>query len=125
MNNRYEGIDGETLACEYMREHNIVVLERNYTCPQGEIDVVAKDGDYLVFCEVKSRKSARMGYPIEAVTPQKITQIVHTANWYLKSKRKMNADVRFDVAAVNLVSGEVEYIQNAFTAADAGKRNHW
>ena len=125
MNNRYRGIDGENAVCEYMRAHGFEILERNYSCYLGEVDIVAKDGDYFVFCEVKARKDARYGYAIEAVTPQKITQIIRTADWYIKSKRLSTVDVRFDVAAVDLTKEEIEYIPNAFTRNDMGRRNRW
>ena len=125
MNNRYEGLDGENTACEYMKAHGYEIVERNYSCKFGEVDVVAKDGAYLVFCEVKARKNARYGYAVEAVTPKKIAQIVKTAEWYLKAKRLMGTDVRFDVAQVDLTTGEVEYIPNAFTKNDVGRRNRW
>ena len=125
MNNRAKGIDAETMACEYMTAHGMTVLERNYACKTGEIDIVAEDGGYLIFCEVKARKNALYGYPVEAVTPQKITQIVRTAQWYLKSKRKVDADVRFDLALVDTTKETLDYIPNAFTADDMGRRNRW
>ena len=125
MNNRSEGIEGENMACDYMRSHGLEIVERNYSCALGEVDIVAKDGEYLVFCEVKARKSARYGYGVESVTPQKITQIVRTADWYIKSKRLFSVPVRFDIASVDLTGEEVEYIPNAFTRNDAGRRNRW
>jgi len=125
MNNRYEGIDGENMVCEYMQAHGYEILERNYSCVLGEVDIVAKDGEYIVFCEVKARRNARYGTAVEAVTPQKIAQIVKTADWYLKVKRKTSANVRFDVAAVDLTKEELDYIPNAFTRNDAGRRNRW
>ena len=125
MNNRYEGIDGENIAVRYMREHGMTILERNYSTPQGEIDVIATEGEYLIFCEVKARHSHRMGYAVEAVTPAKITQIVHTADWYLKRTRRIGCDVRFDIAAVDLDHETVDYTKNAFCRNDAGRRNHW
>ncbi len=111
--------------CQYMTARGMTILERNYSTPQGEVDIVAMDGEYLVFCEVKARRNNRMGYAVEAVTPQKITQIVRAAQWYLKCHHKENVDVRFDIAAVDLGEQSVEYIPNAFSQNDAGRRNHW
>ena len=115
------------MACEYMKAHGMRIVERNYVADHGigEIDIVAEEGDMLVFCEVKARRDNRMGYAIEAVTPAKIKQIVTTAEWYLRRKRITDRDIRFDVCAVNLTTHRVEYVPNAFTAADAGRRNHW
>ena len=123
-NNRRSGALGETLACEYLTALGYTILERNYTCPMGEVDVVATDGEYLFFVEVKARYGGNMGWPLEAVTPAKITQIVKVANWYLTVKR-VQKSVRFDVACVDLAAEKVSYIPNAFTAADAGRKNHW
>lgn len=125
MNNRGTGIDGESMAVEYMKAHGMRILERNYACKAGEVDVVAQDGEYIVFCEVKARKNGAYGYAVEAVTPQKITQIVRAAEWYLKVKKDSARCVRFDVACVDTTKEEVEYIPNAFTKNDAGRRNRW
>ena len=125
MNNRAEGIVGETIACAYMQEAGMRIVCRNYACPRGEIDIIAREGTYWVFCEVKARKGGRMGYPTEAVTPAKITQIVHACEWYLHANHLRDVDVRFDIAAVDLTSERVEYTRSAFTRNDAGRRNRW
>ena len=124
MNNRKEGILGEQLAVEYLEARGIKVLHRNYSCKVGEVDIVAQEGEYLLFVEVKARYGGNMGWPLEAVTPAKITQIVKTANWYLAVNR-LKTDVRFDVACVDLAAEQVTYIPNAFSASDMGRRRHW
>ena len=99
-------------------------MHRNYSCRMGELDIVARDGQFLVVTEVKARYGGNMGWPLEAVTPQKISQIVKATQWYMLVN-KLQVDVRFDIACVDLASEKVTYIPNAFTAADAGRRNHW
>lgn len=125
MNNLAAGIEGENMACAYMQNAGMTILMRNYNSRRGEIDVVADDHGVLVFCEVKARANTNMGYALECVTPAKITQIVHAAEDYLRAGHLLETDVRFDVCAVDLLREQVDYVKNAFTAADAGKRNHW
>ena len=126
MNNRREGVAGEQAACEYLQKQGLKILERNYSCHSGEIDVIALSGNTLVFVEVKARRNAEMGYALEAVTPQKIDRIVRTAQFYTLCKRCYERmDVRFDVVCVDTTSGKIEHIPSAFTAADGGRRRHW
>ena len=124
MNNRGTGALGETLAVAYMQQQGMRVIHRNYTCKAGELDILAYDGDYLAVVEVKARYGGNMGYPLEAVTPAKITQIVKATRWYL-TVNHLQCDVRFDIACVDLTNEIVEYVRNAFTQADAGRKNHW
>lgn len=123
-NNRRSGALGETLAVEYMQQQGMTILHRNYACRMGELDVIAYDGDYLVVTEVKARYGGNMGWPLESVTPQKIGQIVKATQYYLLVNH-VQRDVRFDIACVDLAAEKVEYVPNAFTANDAGRRNHW
>ena len=123
MNNRYEGIAGETAAVEYLQAKGYQIVERNYANKVGEIDIIARDKEYLVFVEVKTRRDDKFGKAIEAVTPDKITKIVKCATWYLTSHKLTQADVRFDIVCVGGES--IEHVVNAFTAADQGKRRHW
>ena len=66
---------GEELAARYLRERGLRVLERNWRCPEGEIDIVALDGDCLVVCEVKTRAGTGVGDPVEAVTWEKAMRL--------------------------------------------------
>ena len=113
MNNREHGIDGENIAVEYLKKQGYVILERNYSVKVGEIDIIAKDKDTIVFVEVKSRENTKFGRPIESITPQKVHHIIRTAQWYLSAKRKHNSPCRFDV--VEVLRGEVTHVKNAFT----------
>ncbi|MCW5214310.1 YraN family protein, partial [Desulfobulbus sp. US5] len=88
-------------------------LERNYRLRIGEVDIIARDGEYLVFIEVKTRRSTRFGSPFEAVDARKQQQIVKIASAYLQGKE---LPVRFDVVAVHLNGQDVriEVLKNAF-----------
>jgi putative endonuclease len=112
MNNRQVGAQKEALACEYLRQKGYVILEQNFRCRSGEIDIVARDGIYLVFVEVKFRSTNRLGGPLDAVDIRKQHKIRQVANWYLMQNRIENAWVRFDV--VGILGDEIEHIKDAF-----------
>lgn len=114
MNKREVGSRYEELVVHYLIEHGYRILERNYRTKQGEIDIIAKDGKYLVFLEVKYRKNEKLGYPSEAVSYAKQRRISRVALGYMNHHRYSIYDtpVRFDVAAI--LDGELEYIKNAF-----------
>ena len=119
MNKRETWVKGETAARDYLRNKGYLILKENYAGRMGEIDLIAKDGETIVFVEVKARENTEFGEPIEAVTPQKVRRIVLTAEQYLVTNRLMGADVRFDV--VEVLRGEVRHTANAFSLADAAK----
>jgi putative endonuclease len=112
------GIDSESMAVSYLKEHGYKIIKRNYRTKFGEIDIIAKDGDTIVFVEVKARKS-RAYSPKEAVTTNKKRKISMVALYYLKSTRQINLRARFDVVAIGSGnnSGAVEIIKNAFELA--------
>jgi putative endonuclease len=113
MNTRSVGTEWEGRAVEYLKRNNVRILERNYRCHLGEIDIIGKDGDTYVFVEVKYRKSGHYGYSYEAVTPKKQQTIMNVALVYLMS-RHIPSDVkmRFDVCGFD--NSELTYIKNAF-----------
>ena len=124
MNNRGKGVDGEVAVMEYLMKRGYLLLECNYKEKCGEIDIISQKDGVLVFTEVKNRTSDGFGTPLDAVTPQKISRIVKTAEMYLSRKKRFYNDCRFDVAIVRF--GEVEeYLENAFTKNDRGRKNHW
>jgi putative endonuclease len=91
---------GEDVAARHLTELGYQVLHRNWRCDIGEIDIVARDGDCLVVCEVKTRRSTAYGYPVEAVTPRKAARLRRlTARWLAESGVHP-ADIRIDVVAV-------------------------
>jgi putative endonuclease len=94
------GRKGEDLACKYLAEQGLVVLSRNWTCRDGELDVVATDGDQLVVCEVKTRSGVAYGTPDEAVTPTKLSRVRRLALRWLAAHRVGWCNVRVDVISV-------------------------
>ncbi|MDR1939898.1 MAG: YraN family protein [Clostridiales bacterium] len=109
---REEGVRGETAAERYLKDKGYEILDTNFVCYVGEIDIVARDGKTLVFVEVKSRQSLDYGRPIEAVTPSKVKKIRRTAEFYTLKNRRMDDDLRFDV--VEILRGEITHTKNAF-----------
>lgn len=113
MNKRAVGARYEKMACEYLRKSGYVIVEQNFHCRTGEIDVVAWEGNVLVFVEVKYRKNLAMGSPLEAVDPRKQKNIRRIAAVYLYQKGfPEQTDVRFDV--VGILDKEITLIRNAF-----------
>lgn len=119
MNRRETWVRGEVAAREYLKAKGYQILEENFSGRMGEIDLIAKDGDTVVFVEVKARENVDFGYPIESITPQKVRKIVLTAKQYLVMRRLMGRDVRFDV--VEVLNGEITHTENAFSEKDAAK----
>jgi putative endonuclease len=113
------GKRGEELAAAYLAEAGYRIVERNYRCLFGEIDIVAEEGETLVFVEVKSRRSEAYGDPQLAVGHEKQKKISRIAMHYLEEKRLRHCPARFDVVAVKLLpSGhKIELIRNAFELA--------
>ena len=113
MNHRSTGTKYEELAANQMRQEGYEILEMNYRCKIGEIDIVAKDGQYLVFGEVKYRKTSANGMPQEAVNFHKQKKISATAGYYLMTHHYDDSvNVRFDV--ISILGEKVEIIKNAF-----------
>ncbi len=111
-NNRTVGETYEKIAGQYLASHGYQVLCYNYRCKQGEIDVIALDGDMYVFCEVKFRKDESKGHPSEAVTPAKQKRICRSAMVYLKEHYLWDVSCRFDV--ISILGEELTHIKNAF-----------
>jgi len=110
------GTEGERTAEKYLRRQRYAILERNYRCRAGEVDLIALDGYTVVFVEVKTRTQPGFGSPLEAVGPRKQRQIQRAAQFYLSENRLLNRDARFDVVGVSWEGGEVhcELVKNAF-----------
>ena len=110
------GHTGEDLAAAALKKQGYKILERNYTTPLGEIDLIARQGKTLIIIEVKTRKSTRFGSPQEAVSAAKQAKLRRLADYYLKDKRLTEAPVRFDVVAILLADAgpQIEVIPNAF-----------
>jgi putative endonuclease len=110
------GEKGESIAVEQLKKNGYKILERNYRTRIGEIDIIAKDGDVIVFIEVKARQTDTYGNPKYAVTWTKQKKIARTAQLYLKSTNQLDKRARFDVVAIHRKEGRqfIEIIQNAF-----------
>ena len=110
---------GEALAARYLESRGMRILERKYTIRGGEIDLIAKDGAYTVFVEVKTRTNLQMGLPREYVTPAKQRRIKKTALFYLAA-HDLDCPARFDVAEVYAEKPgdkngvRIEYLEDAF-----------
>jgi putative endonuclease len=96
-----KGASGEDLACRHLVKQGFVVVERNYRCRVGEIDVVARDGDTLVFVEVKERGDASHGTAVEAVTGPKRRRVIRAAQLWAAAHGASESPIRFDVVAID------------------------
>ena len=114
MNNRKIGADVEILAAEYLKGHGMEILERNYRNRQGEIDIIGNHEGYLVFVEVKYRKTTGKGSPEDAVGIAKQRNICKVADYYRCTHGiRQSVAVRYDVVAVHGV--EIRWHKNAFS----------
>ncbi len=118
-NRRRRGSLGEELAASFLMQHGVQVLERNFRSGRsGEIDIVARDGNVLVFIEVKMRKNAASGTPEEAITYSKQRTICRTADYYrCRHRIPDETPIRFDAVAIRLQGdgrAHVRWIRNAF-----------
>lgn len=114
------GAYGEDVAAVYLREQGYALLERNFRCPLGEIDIIAKKHHDLIFVEVKTRRSTLFGLPQDAVGAHKQRQLLRSAQWYLKKPGVSRYHPRFDVIAILVQPGQtpkINHIQNAFAIA--------
>ncbi len=110
--NKEKGAMGENLAADYLRRQNYKILKTNYRSKAGEIDIIAKNNDDVVFVEVKTRSSTDYGNPGEALSKSKKRHIVKTAMHYLMEMDDFSNNYRFDV--IEILPGEVNHIENAF-----------
>ena len=94
------GAYGETLAARHLAEQGMVLLDRNWRCEAGEIDLVLRDGDVLVVCEVKTRSSVAYGTPHEAVTDIKVDRLRRLATLWLEDRGVTVRDVRIDLVGI-------------------------
>jgi uncharacterized protein (TIGR00252 family) len=113
------GRQAEQLACRHLQECGLTVLERNYRSPAGELDLIMRHGDTLVFVEVRYRGNTRFGSGADTIDPRKQRKIIATAMHYLQRSRATNRPCRIDVVSITMgQDGEqLEWIQDAFQAA--------
>jgi len=118
MEKKERGNVGEALAEKYLKEKGYKILDRNFFSYCGEIDIVALDGDVVVFVEVKTRSSNAFGSPIEAITPTKQSNMTKTARYFLQKNNLFDrVQTRFDGISImcsNVLDYEIEHIKNIF-----------
>ena len=123
--NRVFGDAGERAAASHLRAKGYRILARQYTNSFGEIDLIAMDGDTIVFVEVKTRRSTIAGHPVEAVGDQKQRQLTRVALAYLKRYGLLNRRARFDIVAIiwpdSDVPPDITHYVNAFEPSDKGQ----
>jgi len=111
---------GESIAVTFLKGEGFTIVERNFTCVCGELDIIAREGRTIVFVEVKCRRNRSYGPPQLAVTPFKQRQISKAALVWLSKKKLYDAEARFDVVAIVLRKDdlpEIEHVRNAFDLA--------
>ena len=108
MNNKECGYYGEDICVEYLKNNSYEILERNFNSKNGEIDIIAKENDELVFIEVKTRRNFKYGIPIEAINDAKIKHIKKAAIYYLHKTKNENANVRFDAIEVYILNNKIK-----------------
>jgi putative endonuclease len=94
------GAYGERVAADHLVAAGLIILERNWRCDLGEIDIVARDGDTLVVCEVKTRAGAEFGTPLEKVTSAKAERLRRLADRWIEDRRVRPPEVRIDLVGV-------------------------
>ncbi|MGZ3425510.1 MAG: YraN family protein [Polyangia bacterium] len=109
---RARGALAEARAAELLQRKGYRVVDRNWTCRGGELDLVCLDGSTLVFVEVRARADARHGTPLETVVDLKRRRLIRAAEIYLHVKKRQDCACRFDVVAVT--GDHVEHLEDAF-----------
>lgn len=111
------GRRGEDAAASYLERTGMTIVDRNWRCPSGEVDIVFLDGQTVVLCEVKTRVTESKGSPEEAVTPQKQRRIARIAKSYLAEAGAGPCAVRFDVISIRVLEKDralLRHHRNAF-----------
>lgn len=108
------GDDKERLAGDYLKRQGLKLLERNFSCRHGEIDLIMRDRDTLVFVEVRFRRSGRFGRAAETVTASKRRRLSTAAALYLQ-KNRLDLPCRFDVVGIE-ADDQIDWIRSAFDA---------
>ena len=102
---------GEIKSCEYLESSGYRIIEKNFRCTFGEIDIIARREDTIFFIEVKTRANSSYGEPLESVNPLKTARIRNTASYYLGLKNLTNFEVSFDIISIK-VSGKKLHLQH-------------
>lgn len=110
------GKRAELLSAEFLEKHNLTIICKNYRIDGGEVDIIARDGIYWVFCEVKYRQHENFAAVLEQIQPQQCRRVRHTARCYLLSNNidEHTAAIRFDVIAIVGQPTRIEWFKDAF-----------
>jgi putative endonuclease len=110
------GKEGERIAEQYLKRKGYKLVERNYRCSAGEVDLIVLDRRVIVFVEVKTRTDHGFGTPLEAVQPRKQRKMMQAAQFFLTQKKLHQRDARFDVVGISWPGREpvIEHVENAF-----------
>jgi len=121
MKRRDTGILGEKLAKDFLEKQGYHILQTNYRCPEGEIDIIARHKDYLVFIEVRAKRSLEFGSPEESITQTKMERLITVAYHYQQDHDNLPPLWRIDVVAIELDQKgkplRIELIENAVSEA--------
>ena len=112
-NSKVKGIDAEQRACIYLQNQGLQLIEQNTSSRYGEVDIIMREGDTLIFVEVRYRKNNHFGGAAASITPSKQKKIIKTALTY-QQKYAPNDGIRFDVIAVEGDSSTLNWIKSAF-----------
>ncbi|MDX1252118.1 MAG: YraN family protein [Gammaproteobacteria bacterium] len=113
------GAEAEELACRHLQKEGLLLVERNYRCQRGEIDLIMRDGASMVFVEVRYRRSVRFGSGAESIDRRKQAKLAAAALHYLQSHRNAaKCPARFDVVSIapDVSGSRIDWIKNAFEA---------
>jgi len=117
MKRRETGLTGERVACDFLEKNGYHVIETNYRCPGGEIDIIARQENTLVFIEVRTKKSVQFGSPEESITPAKMARLRTVAAHYGQNRSNLPTLWRIDVVAIQMDRKDrvtrIEIIENA------------
>jgi len=106
------GAFGEGLAARFLVDRGMTIVDRNWRCSHGELDLIARDGDCLVFCEVKTRRGTGFGQPVEAVSWRKAARLRKLAAAWLASSGQSAESVRIDVVGILVRAGQPPLVRH-------------
>jgi putative endonuclease len=112
MNRKEIGRKNEKLAQNFLKDNGYEIIQTNFQCKFGEIDIICKENNNLVFVEVRSKSYDYFGTPEETVEYQKQQKIIKTANYFIEKSKIDYEEVRFDV--ISILDGKIKHIKNAF-----------
>jgi putative endonuclease len=117
INRKDTGTQGEIIAQNYLKKHGYHIIENNYRSRFGEIDIIAKHNDTLVFIEVRTKKNMSFGIPEESITNTKARHLIHTAYYYRQNHKNLPDSWRIDFLAIDLDENDkplrINLIENA------------